>query len=114
NGSFTCKTLSVREMDPESRRLWIVTATFDQQPLDNKNENNPTRNPLLERGTFRIASSGREEQMEEDADGDPILTTANEPIRGVTREIADFSIVITKNLPNVSTSATAAAAKQSV
>lgn len=112
NGSFTCKTLSVREVDPESKKLWVATATFDQQPLDNKNENNPTRNPLLERGTFRIASSGREEQMEEDADGNAILTTANEPIRGVTKEVNDFTMIVTKNLATLPFAALAAAAKQ--
>lgn len=77
--------------------MWIVTVTWNDQPEPDQNEPGET-NPLAKEWDFRIVSTNREEVMVKDLEDTPIASSAGEPIRGVTREVADFAIVLSGNM----------------
>lgn len=93
------KSRVANQESADSKRVWVVSVTWDTKAEEGE-DNDPSENsnPLNERGTFRVVSTNRDEIMVKDAEDNPIESSAGEPIRGVTKEVSDFSFVISKNL----------------
>lgn len=97
-----CKSVTARQDDGEQTNLkWVVTANYDNEP-DDQEEENEEGNPLEERPVVRGGSIDRETIVTEDADGEPIQNSAEDPIRGLTVPYADYAINISMNVATLS------------
>lgn len=95
----TVKSRTARQESEDSKKAWIVTVNWDtQSEEDEQQDPQENTNPLSEKWSLRIVTSTREEMMVKDLAGDPIESSAGEPIRNVFREVSDFSFVLSGNM----------------
>lgn len=95
----TVKSRTARQESEDSKKAWIVTVNWDtQSEEDEQQDPQENTNPLSEKWSLRIVTSTREEMMVKDLAGDPIESSAGEPIRNIFREVSDFSFVLSGNM----------------
>lgn len=73
--------------------LWDVTATYELGVIIT-GDPNPLNKPAV-RNWFTIHS---EAEVDEDSDGNPLVTVNNEPITGITRPFSDLGLRVVKNV----------------
>jgi len=71
-------------------------ATFSRQPGQPASVN---QSPLLAPAEIQWTDSNANEPIDQDIDGNPIVTKNGEPIEGVTMDLPDPVLVVTKNYP---------------
>jgi hypothetical protein len=62
--------------------------------------NDPSQNPLAQPAVKSFSSVTQEVEIDEDRDGNPIVTINGEPLVGVTRPFTDLVITVSRNLPS--------------
>lgn len=98
----TCKSVDAELEDDSSDMRWIVTADYDRtgESTDSEEEDD-TGNPLDRRWHLSGSSLDRDIAIEKDVNGDPILTSAGEPIRGITAPYCDYAFTLTGNVGSI-------------
>lgn len=89
--AYRCKDISV---DRESQLTWMATAGYRTPVFDYNDPDPGVAYPWNQPATvdfFDIVTNG---QIDEDVNGDPLMTAANEPIEGLTRDFSDLGIRI--------------------
>jgi hypothetical protein len=76
----------------------IVTADFEASTVPGQ-QNPLTANPLNNPAEIQWSDTQTNEPIDQDIDGNPIVTANNEPIEGVTMDLPDPVLVVTKNFP---------------
>lgn len=82
--------VSVQRISPVYWRVVVSYKSFALDPED------PTNNPLLAPAKVKWQTFKTEGEIDEDFDGNAIVTTAGEPVRGIRRPFADIAAVITQ------------------
>lgn len=72
-----------------------VTADFNSPPF--KEQNGEQQGPLAQPTQINFFSITSQEEIDEDFNGQPIVTACGEPILGITRPISDVGIRLQKN-----------------
>ena len=93
---LVCRGCRVRFTGPASGE---VTANYERaRAIEENEEQNSGSSPLDEPAQIRVGTTKTEAPVDEDINGEPIVTVNNEPIYGVTRQFSDTQLQITKNL----------------
>jgi hypothetical protein len=71
----------------------MVGVEYESEVANDNFENPPTNTPPV----FKWTDNTTTAEIEQDWDGNPIVTINGEPIRGVTMDLADQSLSITRN-----------------
>lgn len=74
-----------------------VVVTYSSFAID---PSDPTGNPFNARAKVNWVPVKVEGEIDEDADGEPIVTTAGEPVLGIKRTFSDIVAVITQPFPS--------------
>jgi hypothetical protein len=82
--------VQVSRESPIYYRVAVSYKSFSVDPSD------PTSNPLLAPAKVKWKTVKTEGEIDEDVNGNPIVTTAGEPVRGITRPFSDIAAVITQ------------------
>lgn len=77
----------------------IVTITYNGEIGPGQNNGQPTNSPIFNPPRIDWDDVETEEEVDEDFDGNPIVTVNNEPIVGVKRPIPDQTVTIRRNMP---------------
>ena len=78
----------------EHPRYFRVIVTYKSFAIDPED---PTENPLLAPAKVKWKTVKANGEIDEDADGNPIATTAGEPVQGIMRPFGDIAAVITQS-----------------
>lgn len=87
------------EVDGEQNEFWRVEQTFSTKPM-NRCHDTQIENPLLEPVKISVSNVRYTEEATHDKDGDPILNSAHEQMRGPQVEFdkSRFQVVIEQNV----------------
>ena len=96
--------LNTRSFKQVSPIFWIGTMSYDGE----FGPNGPQESPTQSKPVISWADAESDEAIDEDWDGNPIVTANDEPIDGVTVKIADMVLNVEKNYSFFSPSATSA------
>ncbi len=86
---FRCEDVSASRTSPLT---FDVTASYATQTSD------PEVNPLKEPAEVSFSSTSTDGEVDEDIDGNPIVTVNGEPISGVTMPFVDLKANVSKNI----------------
>lgn len=89
SGWFRCEDVSASRTSPLT---FDVTASYATQTSD------PELNPINEPAEVAFSSTSTDGEVDEDIDGNPIVTVNGEPISGVTMPFVDLKANVTKNI----------------
>lgn len=78
-----------------SMNYWTATVTYKTPAFDSQNPNDQA--PWNQPATVDADDSSVDGALDEDINGNPIVTANNEPIEGLTRPFSDFVLRIRKN-----------------
>lgn len=87
--------------EENSLKLWLVTATFSSRPLTKPPDANREVDPLLLPPDIGGDWASREEPIETDKDGNPILNSAGEPYDGLTDDRHSMTLTIGQNFATI-------------
>ncbi len=92
-----CESAKPQRISPV---YWIVTVNYRGEIKlgTGSGGNNPTQSPLLTPAKIDWDDVETEMEVDEDIDGNPIITAVGEPINGVKRLFADQTVTIRKNM----------------
>lgn len=84
----------------QSPTYWIVTVDYNGEVSfgSGGNQNNQVQSPLFAPAVIDWDDVETELEIDEDFDGNPIVTANGEPINGVRRLFADQTVTIKKNM----------------
>lgn len=84
----------------QSPTYWIVTVDYNGEVAfgPDGNSNNQVRNPLFARAVVDWDDIEEELEVDEDYDGNPLVTANGEAINGVRRLFSDQTVTIQKNM----------------
>ena len=84
----------------QSPTYWIVTVDYNGEVAfgSGGNQNNQVQSPLFAPAVVDWDDVEAELEIDEDFDGNPIVTANGEPINGVRRLFADQTVTIKKNM----------------
>ena len=86
---FRCDDVSATRTSPLT---FDVTASYSTETSE------PEKSPLLEPAEVSFSSTSTDGEVDEDIDGNPIVTVNGEPISGVTMPFVDLKANVTKNI----------------
>lgn len=86
---FRCNSVSATRTSPIT---FDVTASYETETAD------PEDSPLNEPAEVSFSSTSTDGEVNEDIDGNPIVTANGEPISGVTMPFVDLKANVTKNI----------------
>tara|TARA_R100000951_G_scaffold113555_1_gene115807 strand:- start:2027 stop:2908 length:882 start_codon:yes stop_codon:yes gene_type:complete len=86
---FRCSNVSATRTSPIT---FEVTASYEAETTD------PEDNPVNEPAEVSFSSTSTDGAVDEDIDGNPIVTVNGEPITGVTMPFVDLKANVTKNI----------------
>lgn len=101
------KSVERYENDEGNRRRWVVTCEWSHPEPGNiqepgSPEGGPSPNPLLRPVTFSVESSNLSEVIAYDQRNDrPLVNAAGDFYTDIEREFSQFTLVATKNEPNL-------------
>lgn len=87
---ITVKSVTPTQVSPI---YWVI----DVQSTGEAGGSDPSSSPIDNTPTIKVSTVESEAEIDEDADGNPIVTTNNEPITGVKKKIYDLGFTITRN-----------------
>lgn len=87
----------------QSPVYWIVTVPYEGEISFGSggpqgNQNNGVQSPLLAPAVIDYDDVEEELEIDEDFDGNPLVTANGEPINGIRRKFADQTVTIQKNM----------------
>lgn len=97
--AFRCKSISINKVSPI---YYEADAKYRTPKFDSNDQPDVPWNKPATIDTGEVAVEG---EIDEDADGNPMLTEANEAFEGLTRPFSDMTIIIKKNFLSFSSAA---------
>jgi hypothetical protein len=87
----------------QSPVYWIVTVPYEGEVSFGSggpqgNQNNGVQSPLLAPAIIDFDDVEEELEIDEDFDGNPLVTANGEPVNGIRRKFADQTVTIQKNM----------------
>lgn len=90
NFYLRCRSVDCNRRSPI---MYEVTANYFADTQD------PENSPLNEPPKITFSTITSDEEIDEDIDGNPLVTVNGEPYEGITMSVEDLSMTITRNLP---------------
>lgn len=99
---YRCKRRTVRKVSPV---LYEITAIYETPQFDPGVSGTGSPNPLTVPALITFDTYSSDELIDEDTNGNAIATANGELFQGVTRQVSDLQITITKNFASFTPSA---------
>ncbi len=95
NVNFVCKSISVEKA---SVCLYEASCSYESPVFKSPEAGDEEDNPLNVPPDIQFSTVVSEEETQSDIDGQPLVNSAGDPFTGITMEITDMAISISKNV----------------
>jgi hypothetical protein len=92
----------IRVKDVSIQRHSPIYYTVTVQSKGESGSGDPSESPIDNKVKYKGGSVESQSEVDQDADGNPIVTPNNEPITGIKRDIYDYQFTITRNFLSIS------------